>query len=193
MAKQPKVIAFSPITTMAHVWIESPDNGFDGTAEPRYKLKLLIPKDTNDEVVVSSGGKEVPYMELLKDFCDALDVSVEDLDYTGLKDGDEIVNQKGACPEWAQGNWVLEPKSKFQPTVVDAAGKVCEEMPASGDVGRASFQFFYYKAGRKLGVSLQLRAVQIVEKRAGGDADFDAVEGEGVFVADENYEADFAA
>jgi hypothetical protein len=116
------------------------------------------------------------------------------------KDGDEEnkrrIKKKKEPRENYVGKLVVTFKSKFAPDLVStkrdpATGKAAKlpegEAPRGGDTVKVAYASIPYEAGENTGVSLQLRAVQLVEKRPRGsygdafDADDDgedAAEGE---------------
>lgn len=189
MAKhQPKVLATSPLGTLAHAWIANPDKGYkDADADnPKYKSKVLIAKEgaNLDGPVVRSKvddkWSDVSLEGLATDHAAAVfGKAPKNLLLPCIKDGDEMAEDNPEKYESFAGHWVVEAKSKYQPKQYDA-GK--DELPAnvfagSGDLARISFSMYAYGEGAKRGVSLQLRTIQVIEKRAmagGGSAeDFD--------------------
>ena len=89
------------------------------------------------------------------------------------------------------GEIVLITKSKFQPRLVDSTGQVIPDAKApqvnSGSTIKAAGTMYPYNAGGKIGISLQLAGVQIIElaKRGDGDMGF-GNEGDGFISANDN-------
>lgn len=197
--KQRKVIAMSPVGTLAYTWIAKPDAGYKNkdADNPKYKTTVLIPKEGAHEEAVTVRYKDTDgkwqdssLEELCSDFAaEVWGKAPRKLAYMGVKDGDEFAEDKEK-PEFAD-HWMIEAKSKFKPKQYDAAKQeVAEAVNAgSGDLARISFTLYAYGEGAKRGISLQLRTIQIIEKRAGGSMegsadDFDDEEFEDGYVTD---------
>ncbi len=190
--KQPKTIATSPLGVLAHAWIAKPDNGFndEDVDNPKYKAKVLIAKEGDhlEGPVVRSkvDGKwvDIPLTELAMNHAtEYFGKPHSKLVIPVVKDGDEMYenakDDKKDKYEAFRGHWVIDTKSKFQPSQYDAAKEELAEgeFASSGDLGRVSFSLYAYGEGAKSGVTGQLRTVQVIEKRAlsgaGGADDFD--------------------
>lgn len=96
-----------------------------------------------------------------------------------VKDGDEEnkrrVKKKKEPRENYVGMFVVTFKSKFQPDLVTTkrdpetgkAAKLPEDQPPrGGDRVKVAYASVPYEAGENVGISLQLRAVQLLERRA---------------------------
>lgn len=175
----PRVI--SPVATAAYAWLQKPDEGHQ-FSDGKYKVTLVM--DSNDAAT--------------QEFLQQLEEKMEETAVaewgktpknlrSPVKDGDDTDKEEFA------GKTLIVTKTKFQPGFVDSVGNTLPEdvFPASGDVIRASMTLFPYKASGTPGISLQLRNVQLVEKRnMGADATADFGTVEGGFVAQAKVSAD---
>lgn len=96
-----------------------------------------------------------------------------------VKDGDEVYadiedEDKKERQAWKQGKYILTFKSQFAPQVLNRAGEELEEgiVIMGGDIIKVAFAARPYEAGKNAGISLSLRAVKLIQKRAGGGADY---------------------
>jgi len=187
MAKQPIVTAMSPLGTFAHTHIVKPDNGYQDSDidNPKYKVKVLVPKegpnleDVTVRTKIDGQWTDVPLNELAMSFAaEVWGKAPKKFANEIVKDGDELAEEKEKFEAFA-GHWVIEAKSKFKPKQYNAAKDEVDDgvNAGAGDLGRINFKLFAYGEGAKRGVSLQLRSLQIIEKRAmageGSADDFD--------------------
>lgn len=197
MAKkeQKKVVkVVSPRGVVAYGYIHRPDSGGQ-FSDNKYKLDLVCDPDAPELKEIEKKCKQAAKEKWGK--------VPADLKLPFI-DGDEREQEE------FHGKVILRPKSKFMPTVVDAKR---QELPEgvkvfSGDVVKFSAVLYPYEKpetviekvnGKKVkrketiyGVSLQLRGVQLLEKRAVssyGDA-ADDFEDEDGFDAAEGYRSD---
>lgn len=87
-----------------------------------------------------------------------------------IKDGDDK-EKDGKPDERYAGKWYFTAKSKFQPQLLNARGKELDSKIEirGGDIIRVAVAPVPYDEGKNAGISLQLRAVKLIEKRAGAD------------------------
>jgi len=169
--KEKKQVVVTPAGTAAYAWVEKPDSGVNQFSDDKYKVTLLIPKETD--------------ITALQAICDAAgearfpDVDPADI-ASPIKDGDE------SSKEEFNGFWTITMKSKFKPKCVDAKKKPLPESVKifSGDLIKVAAAVNPYETtdtivevvkGKKVkktvkayGVSLALNAIQLLEKRNGG-------------------------
>jgi Holliday junction resolvase RusA-like endonuclease len=98
-----------------------------------------------------------------------------------VKDGDDKDQDE------FHGKWIVRFKSQFKPQCIDAKKVELEKgvEVRSGDVIKVGFAINPYDKGKNAGISLQLRAVQLLEKRAGQGGDYKDAFGE-----EEGYEGE---
>ena len=165
----------SPLGVAAFAWIANPDSG-KKYSDDKYKVTLVLDKG-NDEVEA--------FVKTIND-AHAVARGKKKTDFP-VKDGDEKEKEE------FKGKWLLTFKSKYQPECVDSVrnpetGKFTaltgDWMPKSGDRIKVGFAMLPYEEGKNAGISLQLRAVQVIEKRARSGGYGDAFEEEeGGYVA----------
>lgn len=171
MAKKYYPKAVTDVGTAAYAWLNKPDTGGE-YSDGKFKTDLILDADA-------------PCIEKITELCKA--IAKEEFGAIPkslalpFKDGDEIAEEKDK-PE-LKGKVVIRCKSKFKPDVVGADKQPLPEgeFVMSGDQIRLSVTVLPYKMGAKKGVTLQLRAVQLIEKRARSSAadDFDEFESDG--------------
>ena len=162
----------SPQGVAAYSWLLKPDTAFQ---QNKYKVTLLLDKSDKEN---QKFAKKINAVH--KEF----QVNGSDTP-SPIRDGD-----KGDKEDF-KGNYVFTAKTKFQPKMVDTNRAELSEQtaPMSGDLIRVAMRLAPYESGNNSGVSLQLRAVQLIEKRNSGDlALFDDITG--FVAADVDLEAD---
>lgn len=90
-----------------------------------------------------------------------------------VKDGSalnakRVKRKKEAKPE-DEGKLIVTMKSQFPPQLLGAGNVVLDVAPRSGDKIKLAFAAVPYESGDGSGVSMQLRAVKLIERRAGPD------------------------
>lgn len=164
----PKIL--TPIGTARFAHLMEPDT--EGKyADNKYKVDLIV--DADDPAVEAI---QAAMQQAAKDEWGKAPASLQ----LPIKDGDEEAAERER-PELV-GKVIIRGKSKYPPGIVGPDKRELADgiEIRSGDQIRFSATCFPYKAGVTKGVSLQLRAVQLVEKRAavGNPADeFDDLEG----------------
>lgn len=170
--KQIKVVVGPGIA--AYAWVTKPDASRKNGGKSEYgddKFKVTVVAEN-----------DAPFLDTLRAQCDEAaklkwGKVPEDLRYP-IGDGDEKADRK---PEFA-GKALLTAKSQYKPGCVDAKRNELPEgvWVGSGDLIKASCVLYAYektekvKDGKKIidvvskGISLQLRNIQLLEKRAGG-------------------------
>jgi len=140
----------SPVGTAAYSWLLKPDTAF---GQNHFKVTLLLDKADDDakafvkkieaEHKVAANGHSTP---------------------SPVKDGNK------SKAEGHDGHWLVTAKTKFQPKLVDTDRQSLPSSisPMSGDLIRLALAINPYDTGSSSGVSLRLRAVQLVEKRNEG-------------------------
>jgi hypothetical protein len=170
--------------TAAYAWFNKKDTKFaKGGEEGKYKGTLVVQKakladlkagvpDKAGKIVWVSGTEWIEHIQDLHS--KAVDSVAK---YCPVKDGDKPRGKKKEIKEEFKDCLTIDFKSKYKPQMVDAKKKDLPEgiWAASGDLIRISYRPVLYEGG----VSLQMNAVQVLEKRArGGGADlFDEEEG----------------
>ena len=169
MAKVQRDIVVSPTATAAYAWLAKPDEGQE-FSDGKYKVTLVL--DPKQEGVsdfienVRAKSKKAAESEW--------DKLPKNIRYC-FKDGNDTDKEEFA------DKVMITAKTKYQPGFVDAKKQALgeEELPASGDLIKASFALVPYNAGGNRGVTAQLRNVMLVEKRNFGGSpsnDFNDVE-----------------
>ena len=151
----------SPQGTLAFAWIKAPDEEYGN----KYKATLLLDKD---------GGENDAFVSKVNAVHDK--ARGKKTTPSPVKDGDTRDKEE------FHGKWMVGFKSKFQPKLYDGKRNVIDpngdECASSGDSVRVAFTLFEYSTGSMAGVSLQLAALQVIEKRANhGDSPFGEVDG----------------
>jgi len=177
--KQKFPTLFSPVGIAGYSWLTKPDSG-GKFSDDKFKTVLYLDKGDADNI----------------EFAKQINKANEDEggERVVVKDGDEEnkrrVKKKKEPRDVYVGKFVVQFKSKFQPDLVSRkkdpeTGKAAKlppgQEPRGGDLIKVAFAMVPYQAGENSGVSLQLRAVQLIEKRARqgyGDA-FDVDDDEG--------------
>lgn len=164
MAKKkfPKIVL--PAATAAYAWIGKPDEGNSKYSDGKFKVRLVWPEGTEfpnfEELSKEAAKKEwgkVP--KTLK------------LPFRNGSDLDEKYEDKDEDNPF-EGMVFADAKSKYQPATVNSAReKIRPSTIWSGDLIKASVILLPYELSGKKGISLMLRAIQLLEKRAseGGD------------------------
>ena len=163
----------SPVGTAAYSWLSKPDTAFN---QNHFKVTLMLDKSSQeaDEFVRLVNAAHTKFAN------GSNTVSpIKDGDKTG-KDGQE-------------GRWVLTAKTQYAPKLVDTQRNQInpDSAPMSGDLIRVAMGLASYATGSNAGVSLRLKAVQLVERRntSGNIGDvFDDIDG---FVANADAPEDF--
>lgn len=169
----PKLI--SPVAVAAYAWLDKPDSKFAKTEdEANYKLTLVFDEDD---------AEAQAFVQKISDL--GQEIAPKLKDPVKLKKGFKLV--KESDKDEFEGKILLECKSKYKPTLIDSArNELGDGAIKSGDLVRASILVKPYPAFGS-GISLKLRAVQLIEKRnmggGGGADDFDDYEGG--YVADQ--------
>lgn len=176
MAKKVKTqVAFAP-TTCAYTWLDKPDTGHT-YSDNKYKATLVY-DDVNDAMTVKEDGEEVD----LKEVCErlALEHWGDDFDLSELRLPVRLPETQ--TKEDFEGKATVTPKSKYKPMAYDAKrNKLPKNVKIySGDVAAVLATLIPYEStervreGKKVvtvttyGISANLSAIQLVEKRAGG-------------------------
>lgn len=166
----------SPQGVAAFAWIAKPDSG-KKYSDDKHKVTLVLPKGDTESPWRDAEGNNRKGVEEFVKYIDEMHTDARGKKKTEspVKDGD------GKDKEEFKGKWLLTFKSKYQPQCVDSKKTELtgEALPKSGDVIKVGFATMPYEEGKNAGISLQLRAVQLIEKRARanyGDA-FDEEDG----------------
>tara|TARA_R100000951_G_scaffold21379_1_gene17796 strand:+ start:4076 stop:4621 length:546 start_codon:yes stop_codon:yes gene_type:complete len=161
-----KMLFTTPKGTAMYPWLTRPDTQFH--PEGQYKVSVRMSKEDAQQM-----------MDDCRDAAnDAFGDKAKEANMPWKADADT-------------GEIVLITKSKYQPRLVDSTGQVIADAKApqvnSGSTIKAAGTMYPYNAGGKIGISLQLAGVQIIElaKRGDGDMGF-GNEGEGFVAAAEN-------
>ncbi len=175
-----------PIGIAKFAYLDEPQPGFKPTDKPKYKVRCLL-DDTEEvraklEEIIETAKKEAKEDGL------KLKKSLKNpIEYPEDQDEDDYIPEEGKeyarLDEDHKGRIFLEAKSSFPPLLIDAMRETLPESVKimSGDKVRVKIEARPYD-GLGGGVSLRLKAVQLVEKNtsAGGYnyADgFDDIEG----------------
>ena len=145
--KQKAETIVSPVGTAAFSWLTKPDTAF---GQNHFKVTLLLDKASNDNKA------------FVKTINDAHKKAANGHSTPSpVKDGDQ------SKAEGHAGHWTITSKTKFAPKLVDTERKPlsAEVAPMGGDLVRVAMSLSDYDTGSNSGVSLRLRAVQLVEKR----------------------------
>tara|TARA_R100000700_G_scaffold1924_1_gene4290 strand:+ start:2237 stop:2773 length:537 start_codon:yes stop_codon:yes gene_type:complete len=157
----------SPIGTAAYSWLTKADTAF---GQNHFKVTLMLDKDDKDNKAFVDKVNKIH-----KGFANGKKTA------SPIKDGDASDKEELA------GKWSFTAKTQYAPKLVDTKRQQLSgnTAPMSGDLIRVAMGLAGYDTGANAGVSLRLKAVQLVEKRnAGGDVGdvFDDIDG---YVAEE--------
>lgn len=188
MARKVKTtVTFKP-TVASYPWIDKPDTGHK-FSDNKYKTTLLY-DDVDDAVTVKENGNLVN----LQDVCERLALAEwgDDFDLEELRVPIRMAEDQ--TREDYEGMTTITAKSKYAPMAYDAKrNKLPKKVKIfGGDVVSVIATLLPYESTEKVregkkvvtvttyGISAQLSAIQLVEKRAGGGAGpegFDSHEG----------------
>lgn len=170
-------IVVSPVGIAAYAWISKVDQGHK-YSDGKFKVTLVLDKDdpelaTLRSTILAFGKEEFGNDDFKLPF----------------KDGD-----KSDKPEF-QGKTLVVAKSKFPPGCIDAKRQELPEdvWPYSGDLIKFSASLYPYETGGTTGVSLQLRGVQLLDKRNKGNdsaSDFGEEDGYDAFEGKDDGDVD---
>lgn len=146
--KYPTIV--SPVGVAAYAWIAKPDSG-KKYSDDKHKVTLVLDKgtDANEAFVAKINAAHA-------------EARGKKTTESPVKDGNDKDKEE------FKGKWLVNFKSKYPPDCVDAVKNTLEgdNKPKSGDKVKVGFAMVPYAEGKNAGVSLQLRAVQLIEKRA---------------------------
>jgi len=145
--KKKSEVIISPRGVAAYSWLLRPDEAF---GQNKFKLTLLLEKEAKENAEFVK--------DLKKRHAEATTHDTE----SPIKDGDE------GDKEDFRGHWWFTCKSNFKPKIVDSKRKELSEddpTPMSGDIVKVAMKCPPYDTGNRSGVSLQLVAVQLLDKR----------------------------
>ena len=173
-------VTFAP-TTCAYAWIDKPDTGHK-FSNNKYKTTLVF-DDEADALAVKMNKQQRD----LKEICEELALAEwgDDFDLSELRL--PVRMPEDQTKESFEGKATVTPSSKFKPMAYDAKrNKLPKGVKIfSGDVVSVIATLLPYEStekvreGKKMvsvttyGISAQLSAIQLVEKRAGGGAGAD--------------------
>lgn len=157
----------SPTGVAAYSWLTKADTAF---GQNHFKVTLMM--DKADKATAEFVKK---VNKVHKEFAGDKDTK------SPIKDGDKTDK------DGQEGKWVFTSKTQYAPKLIDTERNQLSQSsaPMSGDLIRVAMGLAPYDTGANAGVSLRLKAVQLVEKRnTGGDVGdvFDDIDG---FVAKE--------
>jgi hypothetical protein len=178
------------IGTLGYTYTERADDkapeGASWKPDGKFKTHLIV-----DDASALENIQDEARSLLFARFPDAKDVDPDTL-VLPVRPGEALGGKKA---EKLAGKTVIEAKSDFRPAIYDAKGKQVPKgvFAYSGDVGRLKVSLYPWskeetvkervngkvveKKEKVYGVALRLAAIQIVEKRGGGDGGFDEVDG----------------
>lgn len=158
MAQTNKVTFMTPQGIAVYPWLTRPDDKFD--TDGVYKTKLRMSQDEGK--ALAERIKKVANDEF----------------------GEKAKIKLPFETDSETGELVFMAKSKYRPQMTDASGQVLPENKTPPIMGGATLKLagtiFPYDVGSNKGISLQIRAVQIIELAEGtntGSNPFEAVEG----------------
>ena len=181
----------TPKAIAAYAWVDNPDTG-NQYSDDKFKVTLVFEPDTIDEL--RAAAQEVAEKG-------HPGVSPDDITMP-FKDG----NDKADKNEEFAGKILITAKSKFKPQTMDAKRKALPKSVKifSGDIVKALIVFLPYESTEKVrnektkkletvksyGVTAQLKALQLIEKRNGGGDASSAFDDEEGFEAEEGLDQD---
>jgi hypothetical protein len=171
--KKPKLPTIvSPKGVAAYCHLREPDTK-GKYADNKYKLTLKLPK---------AGAENQSEIDAFVKKLQAEHVKARGKKKTDspVRDGDEK-DFTGDGENPYAGRWLLTFKSKFPVQLMDSKKNELPKtvQPFGGDVVKVGFVALPYEEGKNAGISLQLRAVMLVEKNAtGGQRDYSDAFGE---------------
>lgn len=180
----PMLISPSGVASFAH--LSKPDT--EGKyADGKYKVKLKLAK---------AGRPDQEKVDAFIEHLNELHATAR-----GKKKTDSPVHD-GDDKEYEgdHGYWLINFKSKYQPDMRDSKkNKLPKDVEVKGgDIIRVAFVALPYEEGKNAGISTQLQAVMLIEKRVGGagnggDAFEEEEEGYVADAADESEDDDAPA
>lgn len=195
MAKTKAPILVTPKGSASFAHLHEPDTKGE-YADNKYKVTILLPK--GDGMVEQLVQKiNAAHDEARGKKKTESPVKCGDEWYEAADD-DETREKR----EYARGHYRLTFKSQFQPQLMTSAKTALPEglEIRGGDLIKVAFAMNPYDKGKNAGVSLQLRAVQLIQKRnSGGDysglfddeSDGEEYEGAGNNAGDDDGDSDF--
>jgi hypothetical protein len=156
--KLPTIV--SPTGIAAFAWLSKPDTG-KKYSDDKYKVTLVLTK---------GDGEVEQFVAMINDAHEK--ARGKKKTESPVKDGDDKTDQNGNQKEEFKGKWLLTFKSKFEPQLLQKGTKdelAAANAPRSGDVVKVAFAMLPYEEGKNAGISLQMRAVKLMERRARAD------------------------
>lgn len=163
-----------PRAVAAYAWIEKPDSGHK-YSDNKHKVTMVYDDEASTEELV----------DRIRTECEKLALAEwgEDFDLSELQY--PIRSPEDQTKDDFEGKYTITPKSKYAPMRFDAKrNKLAAKVKVfSGDVVASIIDLLPYESteqvrenGKKItvkiyGVSAQLKAVQLIEKRGGGGVD----------------------
>lgn len=178
--KLPRMVTPRGTVTFAHC--NKPDTRFSADGEGVYKITILVPKgpefDAWAEKFLATGA------EVAKE----VDVKLKRGHHVPWQDGDDKAEEDDDKFGHYAGHWAIVAKSRFQPAMVDTKRDPLPDdvFPYGGDVVKVNGAIKPYKNGANVGITYQLRSVQLIEKNSKGSG---ASAGVDEFDEEEGYEA----
>jgi hypothetical protein len=185
VAKQKNVRVVIPSGVASYAYLSKPDEKFPKNGKPVYKVSVIV--DAGDE-----------RLEALEKAC--LEVASEKFPKVKPADFRMPFGPDEKEREEFEGKILIKTSTVFKPKLVDAKKNLlpASVMIFSGDVIKCVADLFPYESTERVkengktrnittrGVSLQLVAVQLLDKRAGGGAEggLDMLDEEDGFVAE---------
>ena len=157
----------TPLGRWSYQYLLEPSRGKDGSQEPTYSVKALLPKDGEGVAEFIAKLQE----GIKRKVADKFGTRAPKGMYCALKDGDTWTYknsqdlQKDDHPEMA-GCWVIQCKSKNRPAVVSADPSVEIINPSdikSGDYGKVGFDVYCWERPDGAGVSFGLNTAQFIK------------------------------
>lgn len=200
MAEKPKTKTLPQVVTppgvLSFAHLKEPDTK-GKYADNKYKTDVVFDDDEKAKIFKEAVAEKVA--ELVKvEWPKLKNASMVKLPF---KDGNERTNKDGEILEGYEDKVYVTPKSKYKPKVVDAKKNPVPDTvwPSGGDLARAICELYPCTVSGKPTIALRLKAIQIIEKRAGGGGRYedlfeeeDGFEAEGEDAASSDGESDFA-
>ena len=157
--KMPTLV--SPVGTLAYGWLSKPDEG-KKYSDGKYKGTLVL----------TPGTKEVDDFVKMVEEAHAEARGNKKTD-SPIKDGnDKTDKETGEIKEEFKDKILVTFKSQFQPQLLEKnrEGELpVDQAPKSGDLVKFAYAMVPYAEGKNAGVSMQMRAVKLMERRARAD------------------------
>lgn len=162
----------SPAGIAAYTFIKTPDVKFDAD-NPRYKTSVVLDRDADGVDAFLQKLEDLKVAAVMAQFPRMAPAAAAKVKLAGVQMGDEKVDRETGEPmEEFAGKVIVGAKTKYQPSCFGPGRETLPEgvWPGFGDLIKIAVEVIAYGPNpAKAGATLRLLAVQVLEKRGGGD------------------------